>query len=92
VNVKRFHYDSHDQFATNLADFMTAHDFARRLKTLSGLIPYEFIANLLNSASYDSIFNPNYKVEGLNPPVPLLKVMMTHSSDTARMVCCCRSG
>ncbi len=37
ATVKRFHYDSHDQLRTHLADFMAAYNFARRLKTLSGL-------------------------------------------------------
>lgn len=35
--VKRFHYDSRSQPRTHLADFMAAHIFARRLRTLSGL-------------------------------------------------------
>ncbi len=30
--VKRFHYDSHDQLRTHLADFIAAYNFARRLK------------------------------------------------------------
>ena len=42
ATVKRFHYDSHDQLRTHLADY----NFARRLKTLSGLTPYEYIANI----------------------------------------------
>jgi IS30 family transposase len=33
ATVKRFHYDSHDQLRTHLADFMAAYNFARRLKT-----------------------------------------------------------
>ena len=37
ATVKRFHYESHDQLRTHLADFMAASTFARRLKTLSGL-------------------------------------------------------
>ncbi|QFU08829.1 hypothetical protein PARPLA_01689 [Rhodobacteraceae bacterium THAF1] len=35
ATVKRYHYDSHDQLRTHLADFMAAYNFARRLKTLS---------------------------------------------------------
>lgn len=41
--VKRFHYDDHEQFRANLANFLTACSFGRRLKTLKGLTPYEFI-------------------------------------------------
>ena len=39
ATVKRFHYESHNQLRTHLADFMAAYNFARRLKTLSGLTP-----------------------------------------------------
>jgi len=39
ATVKRFHHDNHDQLRTHLADFMAAYNFARRLKTLSGLTP-----------------------------------------------------
>ncbi|CAM3218087.1 transposase InsO family protein [Sphingomonas zeae] len=46
ATVKRFHYESHDQLRTHLADFMAAYNFARRLKTLSGLTPYEYIAKI----------------------------------------------
>lgn len=46
ATVKRLHYDSHDQLRTHLADFMAAYNFARRLKTLSRLTPYEYIEDL----------------------------------------------
>ena len=46
ATVKRYHYDSHDQLRTHLADFMAAYNFARRLKTLSGLTPYEYICKI----------------------------------------------
>ena len=34
---------NHDQLRRHLADFVAAYNFARRLKTLKGLTPYEFI-------------------------------------------------
>jgi hypothetical protein len=43
ATVRRYHYDSHDQLRQHLSDFVTAYNFARRLKTLKGLTPYEFI-------------------------------------------------
>jgi len=46
LNVKRFHYDSHDQLRTHLTDFMAAYNFARRLKTLGGQTPYECICKV----------------------------------------------
>lgn len=41
ATVKRYHYDGHDQLRTHLSDFLDAYNYARRLKTLSGLTPYE---------------------------------------------------
>ena len=49
LNVKRFHYDSHNQLRTHLGDFMAAYNFARRLKTLGGLTPYEYICKIWTS-------------------------------------------
>ena len=43
ATVKRFHYETHDQLEKHLADFVAAYNFARRLKTLRGLTPYESI-------------------------------------------------
>ena len=42
ATVKRFHYDDHAQLRRHLVDFIDAYNFARRLKTLKGLIPCEF--------------------------------------------------
>ena len=39
ATVKRFHYDSHDQRRTHLADVMAAYNFARRRKALRGSRP-----------------------------------------------------
>jgi transposase InsO family protein len=47
--VKRYHYDSHGQLRSHLADFLDAYNFARRLKTLSGLTPYEYICKIWTS-------------------------------------------
>ena len=43
ATVKRFHYDDHEQLRYHLTDFILAYNFGRRLKTLKGLTPYEFI-------------------------------------------------
>ncbi len=48
ATVKRFHYESYEQLRTHLADFMVACNFARRLKTLSGLTPYAYTTKNLN--------------------------------------------
>ena len=39
ATVKRFHYETHDQLRSHLADFVTAYNFARRLKTLKASRP-----------------------------------------------------
>jgi len=43
ATAKRYHYDSHEQFKSHLADFVNAYNFGRPLKTLKGLTPYEHI-------------------------------------------------
>jgi hypothetical protein len=43
ATVKRYHYESHEQLRTHLADFVTAYNFARRPKVLKGLSPYEYL-------------------------------------------------
>ena len=66
ATVKRFHYDSHDQLRTHLADFMAACNFARRLKTLSGLTPYEYICKVRTSEPERFILDPFHQMPGLN--------------------------
>ena len=43
ATVKRYHYENHQQLREHLYNFMNAYNFARRLKTLRGLTPYEYI-------------------------------------------------
>ena len=43
ATTKRYHYDSHDQLERHLALFLDAYNHARRLKTLKGLTPAQFI-------------------------------------------------
>lgn len=66
ATVKRFHYENHDQLRTHLADFIAAYNFARRLKTLSGLTPYEYIAKIWTSEPDRFIVNPIHQMPGLN--------------------------
>jgi transposase len=39
ATVRRFYYETHGQLRQHLADFVTAYNFGRRLKTLKGLTP-----------------------------------------------------
>uniref|UniRef100_UPI0013EBB864 integrase core domain-containing protein n=1 Tax=Roseovarius nitratireducens TaxID=2044597 RepID=UPI0013EBB864 len=66
ATVKRFHYDSHDQLRTHLIDFMAAYNFARRLKTLGGLTPYEYICKVWTSEPDRFILDPIHQMPGLN--------------------------
>ena len=43
ATVKRFHHDDRDQLRGHLVNFISACNFGRRLNTLKGLTPYEFI-------------------------------------------------
>jgi hypothetical protein len=47
--VLRFHYDDHDQLRSHLANLAQAYNFAKCLKTLKGLEPYEFIGKCWTS-------------------------------------------
>ena len=51
ATVKRYFYETHDQLRAHLRDFVDAYNFARRLKTLRGLTPYEFICKAWTSAA-----------------------------------------
>jgi hypothetical protein len=46
ATVKRFHYESHDELNSHLTSFVAAYNFAKRLKTLKSLTPYEFICKI----------------------------------------------
>ena len=68
TTVKRYHYDNHDQLRCHLRDFLDAYNYARRLKTLSGLTPYEYICKIRTSEPDRFIFNPIHQMRGLNNP------------------------
>jgi transposase InsO family protein len=66
ATVKRYHYDSHAQLERHLNDFVDAYNFGRRLKTLKGLTPYEFICKAWTSDPERFILNPLQQMPGLN--------------------------
>jgi len=66
ATVQRYHYDSHQQLSHHLDDFVRAYNFGRRLKTLKGLTPYEFICKSWSSQSERFTFNPLHQMPGLN--------------------------
>src|SRR4249919_4082285 len=66
ATVKRYHYDRHDQLEAHLADFINAYNYARRLKTLKGLTPYEYICKCWTSQPERFKLNPLQKMPGPN--------------------------
>jgi transposase InsO family protein len=44
ATVNRYYYQTHNQLRDHLDAFIKAYNFAKRLKTLRGLTPHEFIA------------------------------------------------
>ena len=61
ATVKRFHYDTHDELRSHLADFVSAYNFAKRLKTLKGLTPYEYICTAWTKDPERFTLNPSSK-------------------------------
>jgi transposase InsO family protein len=66
ATVHRFHYDNHPQLQTHLQDFINAYNFARRLKTLKGLTPYEYLCKCWQSEPERFTLNPIQQMPGLN--------------------------
>src|ERR1700692_2348539 len=66
ATVQRYHYDSHQELAQHLNDFVSAYNFGRRLKTLKGLTPYEFICKRWTSEPERFILDPLHQMPGLN--------------------------
>src|SRR5690349_7460500 len=66
ATVNRYHYDNHEQLRAHLADFVTAYNFARRLKILKGLSPHEYICNAWSKEPARFILDPIQQMPGLN--------------------------
>jgi transposase InsO family protein len=66
ATVKRFYYDEHEQRRQHLADFVAAYNFGRRLKTLKGLTPFEFICKCWTKEPERFNLDPNHLFPGLN--------------------------
>jgi hypothetical protein len=66
ATVQRYYYETHDRLRGHLTDFVRAYNFARRLKTLSGLTPYEYICKTWTKEPNRFIFDPTHQMPGLN--------------------------
>ena len=66
ATVQRYHYESHQELKEHLYTFLNAYNFARRLKTLQGLTPYEYIMKCWQKEPERFIINPTHHIVGLN--------------------------
>ncbi len=66
ATVKRFYYETHEHFRQHLTDFVGAYNFARRLKTLKGLTPYEYICSIWTKQPQRFKLNPTHLTLGPN--------------------------
>ncbi len=66
ATVKRFHYESHNELSNHLTSFVAAYNFAKRLKTLKGLTPYEFICKAWTIEPKRFRLNPIHEMPGIN--------------------------
>jgi transposase InsO family protein len=66
ATVRRYYYETHDQLRSHLADFVTAYNFARRLKTLKGLTPNEYICRTWTKEPQRFVLDPTQQMPGLN--------------------------
>jgi transposase InsO family protein len=65
ATVRRYYYDTHDQLRGHLGDFLAAYTFARRLKTLRRLTPYEYICKIFTSEPQRFRLDPIHQMPGL---------------------------
>jgi hypothetical protein len=66
ATVNRYFYETHDQLRTHLRDFVDAYNFGRRLKTLNGLTPFEFVCKRWTTEPERFRLNPLQQMPGLN--------------------------
>ena len=66
ATVNRYHYESHQQLEAHLPDFISAYNFGRRLKTLKGLTPYEYICKIWTTEPERFRLDPIQQMPGLN--------------------------
>ena len=71
ATVKRYYYGSHAQLKEHLHAFMMACNFAKRLKTLKALAPYEYICEIWKKEPERFNIDPFLYTVGLNKSVSL---------------------
>jgi transposase InsO family protein len=66
ATVKRYHYGSHDELRRHLQLFVDAYNYGRRLKTLRGLTPYEFVCKAWTEQPHRFRLDPSHHMPGPN--------------------------
>ena len=66
ATAKRYHYDSHDELKGHMQAFLMGYNFTKRLKTLTGFTPYEYICKIWSEDPDKFIINPHHYTMGLN--------------------------
>jgi hypothetical protein len=66
ATVRRYHYQTHRQLTEHLTAFLDAYNFAKRLKTLRGLTPYEAICKAWADQPQRFRYDPAHLTSGLN--------------------------
>ena len=62
----RYHYETHDELRNHLGDFVYAYNSARRLKTLKGLTPYEYVCKIWTNEPQRFSFGPTHQFPRIN--------------------------
>jgi len=66
ATVRRYHYENRAQLEGHPASFLDAYNFAKRLKTLQGLTPYEYVCSIWTKQPERFRRNPTHLTAGLN--------------------------
>ena len=66
ATVRRYHYGTHDQLREHLQTFVDAYNFAKRLKTLRGVTPFEHVVRCWTEDPERFINDPTHHMPGLN--------------------------
>jgi hypothetical protein len=66
ATVKKYYYQTHQHLKAHLQAFLMAYNFAKRLKTLKGLTPYEYICQCWQKEPERFTVSPCHHTLGLN--------------------------
>lgn len=66
ATVKKYYYQTHEHLKTHMQNFLMAYNFSRRLKTLKGLTPYEYICKIWTKEPERFNLDPFQHSAGLN--------------------------